>query len=174
MFASSLLYSAQVTWGVQQIGKLGDTTSVGSTIYLIDATASVSLSDMSTALASTGLSALDDAKIQLTASSEAYPNGALPGVSYGGGTFNVADGATGNAKTYSYYAVVVSSDQKNFMISSTTAGKVLEGSTNFSATFSMASLPWQSVGGGGDVPEPTSGLLLLVGGALLALRRKQK
>ena len=29
-------------------------------------------------------------------------------------------------------------------------------------------------GGGGDVPEPTSGLLLLVGGALLALRRKQK
>ena len=29
-------------------------------------------------------------------------------------------------------------------------------------------------GGGGDVPEPTSGLLLLLGGALLALRRKQK
>lgn len=27
---------------------------------------------------------------------------------------------------------------------------------------------------GGNVPEPTSGLLLLVGGALLALRRKQK
>jgi hypothetical protein len=25
-----------------------------------------------------------------------------------------------------------------------------------------------------DVPEPTSGLLLLVGGAMLALRRKQK
>lgn len=34
---------------------------------------------------------------------------------------------------------------------------------------------WSSVGGsGGGVPEPTSGLLLLVGGALLALRRKQK
>ena len=29
-------------------------------------------------------------------------------------------------------------------------------------------------GSGGDVPEPTSGLLLLVGGAMLALRRKQK
>ncbi len=29
-------------------------------------------------------------------------------------------------------------------------------------------------GGGGDIPEPTSGLLLLVGGAMLALRRKQK
>lgn len=31
-----------------------------------------------------------------------------------------------------------------------------------------------SGGGSGDVPEPTSGLLLVVGGALLALRRKQK
>ena len=29
-------------------------------------------------------------------------------------------------------------------------------------------------GGGGDVPEPTSGLLLLVGAGMLALRRKQK
>ena len=29
-------------------------------------------------------------------------------------------------------------------------------------------------GGGEDVPEPTSGLLLLIGGAMLALRRKQK
>ena len=28
--------------------------------------------------------------------------------------------------------------------------------------------------GGGDIPEPTSGLLLLIGGAMLALRRKQK
>ena len=28
--------------------------------------------------------------------------------------------------------------------------------------------------GGGDIPEPTSGLLLLVGGAMLALRRRQQ
>ena len=35
---------------------------------------------------------------------------------------------------------------------------------------------WATGGGGesGGVPEPTSGLLLLVGGALLGLRRKQK
>ena len=32
----------------------------------------------------------------------------------------------------------------------------------------------QSGGGGETIPEPTSGLLLLVGGAMLALRRKQK
>lgn len=37
-------------------------------------------------------------------------------------------------------------------------------------TAAVAKSAWQSV----SVPEPTSGLLLLVGGALLALRRKQK
>ncbi len=31
-----------------------------------------------------------------------------------------------------------------------------------------------TTGGGGGIPEPTSGLLLLIGGSLLALRRKQK
>lgn len=41
---------------------------------------------------------------------------------------------------------------------------------------SSAASAWSTVGGGGTdpLPEPTSGLLLLVGGAVLALRRKQK
>ena len=36
-----------------------------------------------------------------------------------------------------------------------------------------AAAGWSDAGGGG-IPEPTSGLLLLIGGSLLALRRKQK
>ena len=36
----------------------------------------------------------------------------------------------------------------------------------------LASAGWTKTGGS-DVPEPTSGLLLLVGGAMLALRRKR-
>ncbi len=43
-------------------------------------------------------------------------------------------------------------------------------------TFNLASgLTAGTIGGGGtgDIPEPTSGLLLLVGGAMLALRRKR-
>lgn len=43
-----------------------------------------------------------------------------------------------------------------------------------SDNFSAASWKTVSSGGGEVVPEPTSGLLLLVGGAMLALRRKQK
>jgi len=46
------------------------------------------------------------------------------------------------------------------------------GSFNVEKDFGATS---ESYGGGSsDVPEPTSGLLLLVGGAMLALRRKQK
>lgn len=44
-----------------------------------------------------------------------------------------------------------------------------------SATFNMNNATWTyTPTGGGDVPEPTSGILLLVGGAMFALRRKQK
>ena len=39
---------------------------------------------------------------------------------------------------------------------------------------SASSAGWATPSSGGGVPEPTSGLLLLVGGAMLALRRKQK
>ena len=45
------------------------------------------------------------------------------------------------------------------------------------ATGTPTPISWSSTTGGGGssgVPEPTSGLLLLVGGAMLALRRKQK
>ncbi len=43
------------------------------------------------------------------------------------------------------------------------------------ASLKNSSGSWtQSGGSSGGVPEPTSGLLLLVGGAMLALRRKQK
>ena len=42
------------------------------------------------------------------------------------------------------------------------------------ATFNMNNATWAyTPSGSGDIPEPTSGLLLLVGGATLALRRKR-
>ena len=48
--------------------------------------------------------------------------------------------------------------------------------TTANALLATAKTAWATGGGGesGGVPEPTSGLLLLVGGALLGLRRKQK
>ena len=55
------------------------------------------------------------------------------------------------------------------------SGATWAGATyNFSTGNFVADKASYPAGGGGDVPEPTSGLLLLVGGAMIALRRKQK
>ena len=53
------------------------------------------------------------------------------------------------------------------------SGNKAVGFGNLSAATS-AQGAYTSAGWASDVPEPTSGLLLLLGGALLALRRKQK
>ena len=106
-------------------------------------------------------------------------------------TKDVSAGATGGlspegiaaTSPSSLFFVAISSDGHVYQSSAISIDEVLTlGSTD--AVFgsqksaSSAASAWKTVGGGssggGDVPEPTSGLLLLVGGAMLALRRKQK
>ena len=84
----------------------------------------------------------------------------------------------------SVYYVVVSADGSTFDVTSVAnmAASVYDPGNQESSPGANTSLSSSSItssgnsfgGGGGDVPEPTSGLLLLVGGAMLALRRKQK
>ena len=47
----------------------------------------------------------------------------------------------------------------------------LDGAVNFTTLKNKGS--WTASGGSSDIPEPTSGLLLVLGGAMLALRRKR-
>ena len=95
-------------------------------------------------------------------------------------------------KTSSYYYLIVNGDQ--YKASTVYSGTNIydpaaQESSPGTATLSSAQIAntsWSSFGGGGtpdpgptpgpgpNIPEPTSGLLLLVGGAMLALRRKQK
>ncbi len=111
-----------------------------------------------------------------------------------GTTFRATgSGTQDNSTTVSYYAVVYDSSSigsaKNYIVSDavsvTTAATGAAGALSFGTMAGTTAVvnkffnsSWTSVGGGsgGDsgVPEPTSGLLLVVGGALLALRRKQK
>ena len=86
-----------------------------------------------------------------------------------------------------YFAIFIADTANNkFMMGAADQAQFYEpGDTNFGdasgVTFTGARFAatgttgWNTNGGGSSgVPEPTSGLLLLVGGAMLALRRKQK
>ena len=88
-----------------------------------------------------------------------------------------------NGKTYYVSAILKANDgtvQRLADLSSFTLGDTGDATINFTtgAGFDTASNKWgawETVGGdtpSGDVPEPTSGLLLLVGAAALALKRK--
>lgn len=85
---------------------------------------------------------------------------------------------------YNFYVVL--SDGTHYWASEAKVGTVYElGSTDpnnktvgialsGADAIKAASIQTHTDAGTGGVPEPTSGLLLLVGGAMLALRRKQK
>lgn len=81
------------------------------------------------------------------------------------------------AKAYDFYVVAFDAktlpEANNYQIvSKTNVGySSLDGYFAVSGNFSGAT--WTKMPSGGDVPEPTSGLLLLVGGAMLALRRRR-
>ncbi len=81
---------------------------------------------------------------------------------YGGTTKNFYITFTDNGNTFT-------SATKPFALPTTAAPATLGFGNMASQTQNTAN--W---GGGGDIPEPTSGLLLLVGAGMLALRRKQK
>lgn len=102
------------------------------------------------------------------------------------GAYNTATGDLfTNGKTYYVSAILKANDgtvQRLVDLTSFTLGDTGDANINFTtgAGFDDASSKWgawETVGGSdtpsGDVPEPTSGLLLLVGAAGLALRRRR-
>ena len=78
--------------------------------------------------------------------------------------------------TYDFYYVITDGDKGSLTSTTKSAMGAATGSASINwgnqKTYTSNADNWKS--GGGDAPEPTSGLLLLIGGAMLALRRKQK
>lgn len=96
---------------------------------------------------------------------------------FGGLTFS--NGEQGDGKTYTYYFVVVDDDKAYFSNekSATPYATASAKNVGFSSQSGSSSLPtgtgFQGAGAWSAVPEPTSGLLMLIGMAGLALRRKR-
>ena len=121
---------------------------------------------------------------------------ALAGANY---DYSVASGAAGKfsqsamaltdagvspSTKYSVYAVILDTtsitDDSNFFVTAATAASTtftdasaLNKGYTLTATASATASNWKSAGGTTPVPEPTSGLLMLLGMAGLALRRKR-
>lgn len=96
---------------------------------------------------------------------------------YGGVSLSTATSSSLSENTsYNFAVLLVNGDASQYVMTAPQSATTSDADTVRDAKFTytdIKSVGWQS-SGGGDVPEPTSGLLLLVGGAMLALRRKQK
>ena len=82
-------------------------------------------------------------------------------------------GVTGNGMK-SFYAAVISSDGQTIAISNAKNINISTSAMSVNAYWTPGNFTTYTPSSQGDIPEPTSGLLLLVGAGMLALRRKQK
>ncbi len=179
-----MVNAASVMWTVGSIESLNN-SSVSITAsnynsfraYLVDSTLNIndfltSLKDgtLGTDVATTG---------KLLEQTTLTESGRGPTKNYGVAfepSENVSTYAEG--KDYTFYSVIVNADSSYYLKTGDITDSTASPTDAIVMTWdknSISGLTWTSTGGGTtDVPEPTSGLLLLVGGALLALRRKQK
>ena len=143
------------------IGQNG-ATSIATITALLDAGSSVD----SYAFGSGAVNGSGSATVAAGSSGKTLDAGTYTGFFV---VFDSASPAAGSAN----YAVVSGASTLTKSIGASTA-TISFASGNASSILNNAD-NWKSFGtGGGGVPEPTSGLLLLVGAGMLALRRKQK
>lgn len=187
--AAVAVKAASVDWNYQITGDAGGSATefTGYTAYLVDATYFSSLSEV-TAASITGTNP-DTGKnnyIQSATLAQTGTSGKGTNKKYvfSTGAQEYSSDALTAGNNYSYYLVLVDAAGENYYAQSynytareaTSAydADAIKLPVNGSAVSSGMTAFSTGGGGGGDVPEPTSGLLLLVGGAMLALRRKQK
>ena len=168
--SAAIAQAASVQWNVTNIYKDSTTkatTSDGFMVYLIN-DATYSQSDAAAALAA-GTLTTDTISSKAVASSGLTADGKVTKADT-----NVGDLANG---TYYFYNVIVGGG--NAVVGSTVKLEVTPVGDPQLGSFNAKTLTtnadnWKSVSGGsGGIPEPTSALLLLMGGAMLALRRKR-
>ena len=171
-FAAS---ASTVTWGATDATSVDSSKITEGTFYLMYASTAFDASKLTGE--SFSASTLADAGLDKTFDTFEYSNTGTTFKKNNAITPSSTGVSAGNGKTV--YEVLISSDGKNLAWGQTTMNLAASAGMNQSKTISSftyvaASTPTPPTPGPSGVPEPTSGLLLLVGGAMLALRRKQK
>ena len=169
--AASLTFAATastVTWGATAATSVDSSKITDGTFYLMYASTAFDSSKLTgesfsaSTLAAAGLDKTFDTFDYSSTSYKKQNKGITP---------TSTGVASGNGLTV--YEVLISSDGKNLAWGQTTMN--LAASAGLNQTKTLNSFTYVAAGGNTPpIPEPTSGLLLLVGGAMLALRRKQK
>lgn len=171
---ATCVHAASFSWKTSATGKVY--TPGDSTTLLASATAY--LFDVSSVTQESLVTAFKGGTLDLTAgniSSQSISNGAIASTTFNDGT---AVGSTLNA----YFAALVTVDSKDYLFISAngsaagqegkTTNMNISGAASKNAVFDVSS-GYQGAGWYTAVPEPTSGLLMLLGMAGLALRRRR-
>ena len=183
--------AATVDWNYEITGAAGGSATefTGYTAYLVDATYYEGLSEVTADSITGSGNYLQSASLAQTGSSG---KGSSKKYVFSTGAKEYANSSLVEGDSYSYYLVLVDAAGENYYaqaynyaargatstptvdaITTSVAGSaVSSGMTAWSSGGTPD--PGPGPGPGPNIPEPTSGLLLLVGGAMLALRRKQK
>ncbi len=158
-------YSATCSWTATFIAQDPDNGALNAmTAYLIDVN-TVASSDMVSALNQGDVSLLAK-NVNTTTTLKQSEGNARVGLT-GWGEYNKGD-------EYTYYMVVLNEANTYYMMSKELTAKVPENGGALSMGFKNMTTGEYAGTWTAMAPEPTSGLLMIVGGALLALRRKQK
>ena len=156
----------------------------GYTLYLVDAAAfdnvekvtADTFKDSSITYGSTTFAAGTGKK----ASAKTFNSIAVGKTEAGLSATTLSDDIITKGGTHDFYYVIVDDNADKYIVSDKatltgrgTTDSGIGGNALATTQAAIDTKGWKSFGGG-DVPEPTSGLLLLLGVAGLALRRKQK
>ncbi len=173
MFMLVAVAMATVTNAAFVDWKFGKDTSLnGYTVYAFDAANQATVLAALAAYDATAQETIDG--LVLSSAQVKKGNANSPGTDVGSATsllLLAINGAFADGATYQYGTLDISGDTY------TPPTPPPDNPTTLASFSNSGTVVAKGGGGGGDtpgIPEPTSGLLLLVGGAMLALRRKQK
>ena len=166
--------ASTVTWGAMDASTIDASKITEGTFYLMYSSSTFDASKFTGE--SFSASTLEAAGLDKTFDTFTYSSTGMTQKKNNAITPNSTGVSAGNNKTV--YEVLISSDGKNIAWGQTSINLAATAGMNQGKTLDSFTYVTAGGGGGGQgdggAPEPTSGLLLLVGAGMLALRRKQK